>query len=171
MAKHSLQTTLFGTIVPEKSYFVYSRPKLNCEKFVERYCERNCRPDNRKEALIHNAQYEDDSAFHTYACMIMDISKDSLDDEILLQTDDPTITNGDIHEPPTPIPASGPKPVPSPTSNLPIGDLALMSPTQERGKGQPCKGARLNQEPGDLQPDRRPNPSMFFFEGGGGVEI
>ena len=100
----------------------------------------------------------------------MDFLDDSLEDEILLQADDPpanapvntpanapvnTPTNAPVNVPATHLPAneplaSGLEPVPSPTSSLPIGDLAIQSP-QERGKGKPLAGNRLSQEPVDPQ--------------------
>ena len=49
-------------------------------------------------------------------------------------TDDPAIVNINAH---VLDPASGPELASSPASNLPIGDLAIASPTQERGKGKP----------------------------------
>ena len=99
---------------------------------------------------------------------LMDFLDDSLEDEILLQADDPP-TNAPINvpvtvihlpasEPPASVthlpnsepPTSGLEPVPSSTSSLPIRDLAIQSP-QERGKGKPCAGNRLSQEPVDPQ--------------------
>ena len=75
---------------------------------------------------------------------LMSFLYDSLEDEILLQADDPLVTI--THLPGNEPPASGLEPAPSPNSSFPIGDLALQSP-QERGKGQPRTGNQLSQEP------------------------
>ena len=97
---------------------------------------------------------------------LMDFLHDSLEDEILLQAND-SPANAPVNVPVTHLPASEPlasvtglpnseppasdlEPVPSPTSSLPIGDLAIQSP-QERGKGKPREGNRLSQEPVDPQ--------------------
>ena len=84
-----------------------------------------------------------------------EFSDDSLDDDTLLNADDPAVVNTPypppVCEPPTSDsepPTSGLQPSPSPTSSLPIGDLALQSP-QERRKGQPPTGNWLSQEPAD----------------------
>ena len=84
----------------------------------------------------------------------MDFLGDSLKDEILLQTGDPPLNA--LVDVPITVPASEPpataastasglKPVPSPTSSLPAGDLAIQSP-QERGKGKLCAAHQLSQE-------------------------
>ena len=87
-----------------------------------------------------------------YSCVYtitMNFSKDSLDDEILLQADGPAVNNASHSLPICEPPASGLEPAPSPTSNLPNGDLALEFHPQERGKGKPCTANWLSQEPGD----------------------
>ena len=90
----------------------------------------------------------------------MDFSEDSLNKEILLQADDPTIVNSDTQEPPVSDPASGLESTPSLASNLPIRDLAILYPTHKRGKGKPFSGTRLSQEPGNLHADSHPNPTL-----------
>ena len=95
--------------------------------------------------------------------MNFEFSDDSLDNEILLQVDDPAVNNASHSSPfweppasgPVPVceppasglapifehPVSGPEPAPSPTSNLPIGDLALDSFPGER------KGETVHSQP------------------------
>ena len=87
----------------------------------------------------------------------------SFSDEILLQADHPTIFNSDTHEPPVLEPASGPELALSPASNLPIGDLAIVSPAQEREKGKPCSGTWFSQEPGNLHADSLPNSTVELW--------
>ena len=76
-------------------------------------------------------------------------------------TDDHAIVNINAHVLDS---ASGPEPAASPASNLPIWDLAIASPTQEKGKGKPCSGARLSQEPGDLHVDSHPYTPLRLYQ-------
>ena len=71
----------------------------------------------------------------------MNFSEETLDNEILLQADNPAVNNISHLSPICKPPISGPEPTSSLTSNLLIGDLALRVPTlppKKRGKGKLC---------------------------------